>query len=142
LAIIDGMIVKVGGQRFVFPTLSILRIVPVKPEERIGFIERGELLSLQGELVPLFELSAFVPGDGAIRSDIALAVIVESGSGKAGVLVDELLGQQQVVVKGLGETLKRISGVSGGAILPDGTVGMILDVDGLMETLKAEPAAA
>jgi two-component system chemotaxis sensor kinase CheA len=58
------------------------------------------------------------------------------------VLVDELLGQQQVVVKGLGESLKQISGISGGAILPDGTVGMILDVDGLLETLKAEPAAA
>jgi two-component system chemotaxis sensor kinase CheA len=142
LAIIDGMIVKVGGQRFVFPTLSILRIVPVRPEERIGFIERGELLSLQGELVPIFELSGFLPGGVPVRSDVALAVIVECGSRKAGVLVDELLGQQQVVVKGLGESLKQISGISGGAILPDGTVGMILDVDGLLETLKAEPAAA
>jgi two-component system chemotaxis sensor kinase CheA len=132
----------VGGQRFVFPTLSILRIVPVRPEERIGFIERGELLSLQGELVPIFELSGFLPGGVPVRSDVALAVIVECGSRKAGVLVDELLGQQQVVVKGLGESLKQISGISGGAILPDGTVGMILDVDGLLETLKAEPAAA
>jgi two-component system chemotaxis sensor kinase CheA len=142
LAIIDGMIVKAGGQRLVVPTLSILRIVPVAASERIGLLGRGQLLSLQGELVPLFELSGFLAGQAPARSEAALAVIVECGSRKAGVLVDELLGQQQVVVKGLGESLQRVPGVSGGAILPDGTVGMILDVDGLMETLKAETAAA
>ena len=129
LAIIDGMIVKVGGQRFVVPTLSILRIVPVAAEERIGLLGRGQLLSLQGELVPLFELSGFLTGAVPARSQAALAVIVECGTRKAGVMVDELLGQQQVVVKGLGESLQGIAGLSGGAILADGTVGMILDMD-------------
>jgi len=142
MAIIDGMIVRVRGQRLIFPTLSILRIVPLRPEETRAFLERGEMLLMQGELIPLFHLAEFVPGGHAGAGDRALAVIVESGARKAGLLVDELLGQQQVVVKGLGESLKHLPGISGGAILPDGTVGMILDVDGLLQSFKAAPAAA
>jgi two-component system, chemotaxis family, sensor kinase CheA len=141
LAIIDGMIVRVGGQRLVFPTLSILRIIPVRPEDTRAFLERGEMLLLQGEAIPLFDLAAYVPGCAPEPDGMALAVIVECGSRKAGLLVAELLGQQQVVIKGLGEALKLIPGVSGGAILSDGTVGMILDVDGLLANLKAAPAA-
>jgi two-component system chemotaxis sensor kinase CheA len=152
LAIIDGMIVRVGRQRLVFPTLSILRIVPLRPEELRSCRERGEMLLLQGELIPLFDLSAYVPEEPAraravpayraAQTDKALAVIVESGRGKAGLLVEELIGQQQVVIKGLGESLKRLPGVAGGAILSDGTVGMILDPDGLLHELKSAPAAA
>jgi two-component system chemotaxis sensor kinase CheA len=99
------------------------------------------MLVMQGELIPLFNLAEYVPEGHAGTGDRALAVIVECGSRKAGLLVDELLGQQQVVVKGLGESLKHLPGVSGGAILSDGTVGMILDVDGLLQSLKAAPAA-
>jgi two-component system chemotaxis sensor kinase CheA len=142
LAIIDGMIVRVGGQRLVFPTLSILRIIPVRPEDTRAFLERGEMLLLQGEAIPLFDLAAYVPGCAPEPDGRALAVIVECGSRKAGLLVAELLGQQQVVIKGLGEALKLIPGVSGGAILSDGTVGMILDVDGLLANLKTAPASA
>lgn len=142
MAIIDGMIVRVRGQRLIFPTLSILRIVPLRPEETRAFLERGEMVLMQGELIPVFNLAEYVPGGQSGASDRALAVIVECGARKAGLLVDELLGQQQVVVKGLGESLKHLPGVSGGAILSDGTVGMILDVDGLLQSLKAAPAAA
>jgi two-component system chemotaxis sensor kinase CheA len=140
LAIIDGMIVRVGRQRLVFPTLSILRIVPVRPGEARDYAGRGKMLLLQGELLPLFDLAEYVPGGG--EKERGLAVIVESGSRKAGLLVEALLGQQQVVIKGLGEALKQIPGLAGGAILSDGTVGMILDVDGLLQGLKAAPAAA
>ena len=100
------------------------------------------MVLMQGELIPLFNLAEYVPGSLSGAGDRALAVIVECGARKAGLLVDELLGQQQVVVKGLGESLKHLPGVSGGAILSDGTVGMILDVDGLLQSLKAAPAAA
>jgi two-component system chemotaxis sensor kinase CheA len=142
MAIIDGMIVRVRGQRLIFPTLSILRIVPLRPEETRAYLERGEMMLMQGELIPLFNLAEYVPGGHTDAADRALAVIVECGARKAGLLVDELLGQQQVVVKGLGESLKHLPGVSGGAILSDGTVGMILDVDGLLQSLRAAPAAA
>ncbi|MDB5104608.1 MAG: hypothetical protein JWP91_2297 [Fibrobacteres bacterium] len=144
LAIIDGMIVRVGRQRFVFPTLSILRIVPLLEEDLRSVAGRGELLLLQDELIPIFDLDGFVPDQDRVPHGGAgrkLAVIVETGNRKAGLLVDELLGQQQVVIKGLGETLKQIPGLSGGAILSDGTVGIILDTDGLMNSLRAVTAA-
>jgi two-component system, chemotaxis family, sensor kinase CheA len=140
LAIIDGMIVRVGRERFVFPTLSILRIVPLVDEEVHTFEQKGEMLLLQGELIPLFRLDSLLGSAGGIEAR-RLAIIVESGCHKAGLLVDELLGQQQVVIKGLGETMKRLPGVSGGAILSDGTVGIILDVDGIIKSIRSEPAA-
>jgi two-component system chemotaxis sensor kinase CheA len=65
-------------------------------------------------------------------------VIVESEGKKLGIPVDELLGQQQIVIKSLGESFKNIAGLTGGAILSDGNVGMILDVDGLMKSLHLE----
>ena len=140
LAIIDGMIVRLGAERFVFPTLSILRIVPLVPEEIRTVEGRGEMLLLQGELVPILSLEGILPGRAAAAGDRGLVIIVETGGSKAGVRVDELLGQQQVVIKGLGETLNQVPGLAGGAILSDGTVGLILDVDGLIRAMRAEPA--
>jgi two-component system, chemotaxis family, sensor kinase CheA len=144
LAIIDGMVVRLGGQRYVFPTLSILRIVPLLPEDVHTVEGKGEMLLLQGELIPVLPLDQLVPGGLAdlSRQGRRLLVIVETAGRKAGLPVDELLGQQQVVIKGLGETLNQVAGLSGGAILSDGTVGLILDVDGLMKSLRAEPAGA
>jgi two-component system chemotaxis sensor kinase CheA len=139
LAIIDGMIVRLGKERFIFPTLSILRIVPLVKEEVYTVIDKGEMLKLQDEMVPLMRLKQLFPGfesSGWSR----LAVIVESDGKKLGIPVDELLGQQQIVIKGLGESFKNIAGLTGGAILSDGNVGMILDVDGLMKSLHLETA--
>jgi two-component system chemotaxis sensor kinase CheA len=137
LAIIDGMIVRLGKERFIFPTLSILRIVPLSPEEIHTVLDKGEMLKIQDEMIPLLRLHQIYPGftsEGWSR----LAVIVESDGKKVGIPVDELLGQQQIVIKGLGEAFKNIIGLTGGAILSDGNVGMILDVDGLLKCLHLE----
>jgi two-component system chemotaxis sensor kinase CheA len=137
LAIIDGMIVRLGRERFIFPTLSIVRIVPLVKEEIYTVVDQGEMLKIQDEMIPLLRLSHLYTGfDSSGWS--RLAVIVESDGKKVGVPVDELLGQQQIVIKGLGESLKNIAGLTGGAILSDGNVGIILDVDGLMKSLQME----
>jgi two-component system chemotaxis sensor kinase CheA len=137
LAIIDGMIVRLGGERFIFPTLSILRIVPLAKDGIYTVTGKGEMLKLQDELIPLMRLSQIYPGfDSGDWS--RLAVIVESDGKKMGIPVDELLGQQQIVIKSLGESFKNIPGLTGGAILSDGNVGMILDVDGLLKCLQQE----
>ncbi|MEO6095795.1 MAG: chemotaxis protein CheA, partial [Fibrobacteria bacterium] len=139
LAIIDGMIVRLGKERFIFPTLSILRIVPLSKEEIHTVLGKGEMLKIQDEMIPLLRLQQIYPGfssEGWAR----LAVIVESDGKKVGIPVDELLGQQQIVIKGLGEAFKNIIGLTGGAILSDGNVGMILDVDGLLKCLQLEDA--
>lgn len=140
LAIIDGMIVRLDRERFIFPTLSILRVVTLRPEDLSTVAGRGELIDYQGEMIPVFRLDRlFAPGSSALDAKgERLAVIVESGGRKAALPVDELLGQQQIVIKGLGETLKQIEGLAGGAILADGCVGIILDVDGLMKAIAAE----
>jgi two-component system chemotaxis sensor kinase CheA len=141
LAIIDGMIVRLGRERFIFPTLSILRIVPLAKDGIYTVTGKGEMLKLQDELIPLMRLSQLYPGfDSGDWS--RLAVIVESDGKKMGIPVDELLGQQQIVIKSLGESFKNIPGLTGGAILSDGNVGMILDVDGLLKCLQQEESRA
>lgn len=139
LAIIDGMIVRLGGDRFIFPTLSILRIVPLVEAEINSVAGKGEMLKLQDEMIPLMRLHQLYPGFES-AGWARLAVIVESEGKKIGIPVNELLGQQQIVIKGLGESFKNIPGLTGGAILSDGNVGMILDVDGLMKCLLTEDA--
>jgi two-component system chemotaxis sensor kinase CheA len=71
----------------------------------------------------------------------AVVVIVEDDERKAGLLVDELIGRQQVVIKSLGESMKNIPGISGGAIMPDGRVGLIIDVGGLVKFANVGHAA-
>ena len=89
--------------------------------------------SVYGKVYPLIRLGKLfgVPG-GRERFEDATVCIIESEYGRACVLVDELLGQQQVVIKSLGDNLRKVQGVSGAAILGDGRVGLILDVNGLV----------
>jgi len=133
LAIIDGMVIRLGSERYIFPTLSLLRTVRPSAVEVETVFGRGEMLNLAGELVPLFRLHRLfaVPGaeEDATR---AVAVIVEDEGRKAAILVDEILGKQQIVIKTLGDGLRGVQGLAGGAIMPDGTVGLILDVSALV----------
>ena len=129
LAVIDGMIVRIGAERYIIPTLSIVSSLRPSQAELVSCMRRGEMLRWQGELLPLTRLSRIfeVPG-AATEPTEALCVIVEEEDRQIALLVDELLGQQQVVIKALGAAMQRLRGLSGGAILPDGTVGLIIDV--------------
>jgi two-component system chemotaxis sensor kinase CheA len=134
LAIIDGMVVRIAEERYVFPTLSIVRIVPLEEKNRMTVKGEGEMLSVQGELVPFFPLKDYFHRDGAREQTASrLVVIAESEGRRAAFPVDELLGQQQIVIKKLETAFQELQGLSGGAILSDGTVGLILDLDGLMK---------
>jgi len=143
LAVIDGMVVGVGTERYVVPTLSI--VTSLRPTDQVlsTVIGRGEMVDVQGELLPLYRLHALFAVAGARETATeALAVVVEDDGKRACLLVDQLLGQQQIVIKTLGETLQGIPGISGGAIMPDGRVGLILDVGGLVRLAHiGEPVA-
>ena len=134
LAIIDGMVVRVGDESYVIPTEQIVR--SIKPEEKdISYVfDQGEVLSLQGKLIPLFRLSELY-NIGIDQKDKGqnLIVVLEDDVMQAGIIIDELVGRQQVVVKSLGESMKGIPGISGGAIMPNGRVGLIIDVGGLIK---------
>ena len=143
LAIIDGMVVRVGRERYIIPILSIIRSIRPEAEELNTVLDKGELLDVKGELVPLFRLSRlFGIGGAEMEVTEALVVVVEDEGLQVGILIDELPGQQQIVIKTLGEAMRDIPGLSGGAIMPDGRVGLILDVGGLVRLAHSENAAS
>jgi two-component system chemotaxis sensor kinase CheA len=128
LAITDGMLVRVGVERYIIPTISIhLCFRPT--EEALSTISgKGEMVMLRGELMPIFRLHRLFGIRSAIEDPVnGLLVVVGDQERRCALLVDELLGQQQVVAKSLSKAVGKIPGVSGGAILGDGQVGLILD---------------
>jgi len=133
LAIIDGMVVRVGNERYIIPTLSIIQSLQPRRSDLTTVMDRGEMLKLQGRLVPLFRLGRlFRLKRNEPDPTEALTVVVEDNEKLAGLIVDELIGQQQIVIKSIGEIFQGLPGIAGGAILPDGRVGLILDVGGLV----------
>ena len=129
LAVTDGMLVRVGEERFIVPLTHIHMSFRPEPSMLSTVVGRGEVVLLRGELLPIIRLHRLFDVTGAVQSPLeALLMIVGDGDRRTALLVDELLGQQQVVAKTLGDGLGKVPGVSGGAILGDGRVGLILDV--------------
>lgn len=134
LAIIDGQIVKVGSERYIIPINSIVNSFRPQPEQVSSVNGTGEVIHMRGELMPLVRLhKIFGVTPTAQCPEDALLMIVEADASRCCLLVDELLGQQQVVIKNLGVGLGTVPGVSGGAIMGDGLVSLILDVPGLVD---------
>ncbi|MBI1382405.1 MAG: hypothetical protein GC161_15110 [Planctomycetaceae bacterium] len=140
LAIIDGMVVRAASERYVLPTLSILRMFRPKKEDIATVLERGTILRVGSMLVPLRRLDELfdLPRSSASIEDMS-AIVVESSSGVFAYLVDELVGQHQIVIKPLGAALRNVAGLSGGAVMSDGTVGLILDVSSLAALAASSP---
>jgi two-component system, chemotaxis family, sensor kinase CheA len=133
LAVTDGMLIRVGRQRFILPTASIHISFRPEPSAVSSVLGRGEMVMLRGNLIPVLRLHrVFGIPDAAEDPTEALLVIVDDGERRSAILVDELLGQQQVVAKSLGAGTGKVAGVAGGAILGDGRVGLILDPSGLI----------
>jgi two-component system, chemotaxis family, sensor kinase CheA len=134
LAVIDGLVVKVGAERYILPITSIEQSIRPRREQLSTVQGRGEMCMIRNSLLPLCRLhTLFNVQPRATDPCAALLVLVQDGSRRCCLLVDELLGQQQVVIKSLGEAMAAVPGISGGAILGDGTISLILDVPGLIE---------
>lgn len=132
LAILEGLSLRVGTQVFVLPLLSIAESFRPTKEQLKAVMGKGEIVLVRGEPIPLvrlYEVLSIAPE--ATDPLHALVVVVETGSTKIGLLVDELLGQAQVVVKSLEAHYRKVDGVMGATILGDGRVALILDVEGL-----------
>lgn len=134
LAVLDGMLISVAGERFVVPLSTIVETVCPDPSAIRQLPDGGSVMSIRGETIRLIDVCGAMSIDRSGQPEPLrkLAVIVETEFGRRiGLVVDELLGQQQVVIKSLEANYRSIPGVAGTAILGDGRVRLILDIDGL-----------
>jgi two-component system chemotaxis sensor kinase CheA len=138
LAILDGLGVQVGAQTYILPLTSITESMALA-QDKIRRLPGGEeIFQFRNEYLPLIRLSQVfggAPGGDGINAGIV--VVVEANGRHAGLLVDDLLGQQQIVIKSLESHYRRVDGISAATILGDGTVALILDIGGLVCTVAA-----
>lgn len=128
LAIIDGVVVKVADEKYIIPTLSIVESTRANNDQLATVSGKGELFTLRGQLLPLFRLHRLFNLDGAKENPTeGLIVIISGDGGNCALLVDELIGKQQIVIKSLDKSFKSLEGVSGAAIMGDGKVALIID---------------
>jgi two-component system, chemotaxis family, sensor kinase CheA len=147
LAILEGLLVRVADRTLVLPLLAVVEAVPAKGKI-VRVAEHGEVVVIREESIPVLRLCRFLGVQldvldlGADKrtapsaeplEDERLVVVVEAGRKKIGLVVDELLGQQQVVVKSLEKNLHKVEGLMGATILGDGRVAPIIDVTALSE---------
>ncbi len=144
LAIIEGMTVRVGQETYIVPLLSILESIQPKPGGVKTVVGKGELIDVRGTYLPMvrmYEIFALQPE--ITDPTKAILLILETEGERVAVMVDEILGQQQVVIKSMEQNFRKVEGIAGATILGDGTVGFILDVRGLLEIARqGEPVAA
>ena len=133
LAILDGQLVRVGGVIYIIPLVSIIESLQAKPESINAVAGKAEVYRSRDEYLPVIRLHQ-VFNIEADTEDLTkgLLVVAEGDGQKAGIFVDELLGQQQVVIKSLESNYRRVDGVSGATILGDGSVALIMDIPGLI----------
>jgi two-component system, chemotaxis family, sensor kinase CheA len=142
LAIVDGQSVAVGTETYIVPLISIVESMQLKATGVTRLSGRSEVLSFRGDYLPiirLHELFGVEPRSRALHE--GLVVVAEGDGRRVGLFVDDLLGQQQVVIKSLETNYGHIEGVSGATILGDGSVALILDVPGLIRAASMRAAA-
>jgi len=124
------MLVGGGGERYIIPSLSVIELIQPEQSAIFTLVGKGSVARIRDEILPVFSLSELLEVDGAReRQDQALIVVVESQGRRIGLVVEDVLAQQQVVIKGLGAGLPGTGYLSGSAILSDGRVGLILNPD-------------
>jgi len=133
LAIMDGQLLRVGSESYILPLVSIIESVRPKRESLNSVFGTGEAVTIRGQVLPMLRLHRLFGVPTAIDDPTqGLVVIVEHEGQKVALFVDELLGQQQVVIKSLESNFQKVEGLAGATILGDGRVALILDVPGLV----------
>ncbi len=137
LAIIEGMLVKVGSSILIIPLLSVIETIQVKKNDYRTVEGRGEVILVRGEYISLVRLNVLFGLETEITNPWeALIVIVESDGERIGIMIDDLIGQQQIVIKSIDNSITTSRSISGATILGDGRVALIIDIHGLVEEIK------
>ncbi|MEJ2529061.1 MAG: chemotaxis protein CheA, partial [Gammaproteobacteria bacterium] len=138
LAILDGQIISAGSDTYIMPLVSIIESLQVKPDMINMVAGRGETVKLRGGYIPIIRLHEIFDIKDAKATELCdgLLVVVEGEGRHCALFVDDLIGQQQVVVKSLEDNYQQVDGISGATILGDGSVALILDVPGLFRLAR------
>ncbi|MFC1602031.1 chemotaxis protein CheA [Pseudomonadota bacterium] len=141
LAILDGQTVSIGSEMYIVPLVSIIESIQIKQDMVNMLAGKGETFKLREEYLPIVRLHEVLGVKDAKAKEIneGLLVVVEGEGRRCGLFVDDLLGQQQVVIKSLEANYKKIDGLSGATILGDGSVALILDIPGLIRMAGNSP---
>lgn len=133
LSIMDGQLVMVGDQTYILPLMSIVESLQIAPDRLSRVAGRAEVYKLREEYIPVIRLHEILDIKPRQENERPLLVVIEGEGQKVGLMIDDLLGQQQVVIKSLETNFFRVEGLSGSTILGDGTVALILDIGGLFQ---------
>jgi two-component system chemotaxis sensor kinase CheA len=142
LAIVDGLSVAVGDQIYILPMMSTIESLRLAPSQVTSIAEGREVFAFRDEYLPivrLYKIFDLTPRARALHE--GLVVVVEGAGRRVGLFVDDLVGQQQVVIKSLETHYGRVSGISAATILGDGSVALILDVPDLIRNASLRAAA-
>lgn len=139
-AIIDAMLLRTHEDKYFLPTLSIIESFRPHKGEVSTVKGRGMAINFRGELVPVFSLAGFFKGGHEDVEELPdkVVVIVETEMTRLGLIVDELIDQQQIVVKSLGNGIDKVAGVAGCTVMNDGKVGLIIDAAEIMKTIMGQ----
>jgi two-component system chemotaxis sensor kinase CheA len=137
LAIIQALMVEVSGETFAVPLSGVLESLKISVSE-IHEVAAGEMISLRDRLLPIFRLDRWFGLQNSIAKESEYVVVVGSGEKRGGLVVDRLIGQQEVVIKALDDYLGELPGVAGGTVLGDGRISLILDIASLMGHSRGE----
>lgn len=145
LAILDGMIVKLRGQRFVLPLTNVVETIRPEPGQVKMLTGGSEVIFLRGSYIPVKRISDILglKGEEPGEADRGLVIIVESDDfGHVGLMIDAIENRREVVIKSLEENLHPIKGLGGATVLGDGSVALILDIDALIGLPKGQARSA
>lgn len=139
LAIIDGLTVLIGNEPFIIPITMVIESLRPEQKDIKTLNERGEVINIRGEYIPLVRLYRLLGLMPQQENPWEAIVIVTTYEGrKYGLLVDELIGQQQIVIKHLGTAMPRVRDIAGGTILGNGKVALVLDIPGIVELSRQQ----
>ncbi len=137
LAIIEGMLVGVGKSILIVPLLSVIETIQIKQQDYRTVEGKGEVILVRGEYISLIRIAKVFGIEAQFDTPWeALIVIVESDGERVGIMIDDLIGQQQIVIKSIDTFISSSRAISGATILGDGRVALIIDIHGLVEEIK------
>lgn len=132
MAILDGQLIRVGSQIYILSLLPIVESVQVKPDQLKIITGKSDVYRYRDAFIPVLNLKKHLAGIDEKISGDDLLVVVETGNTRVGLLVNEVIGQQQVVIKSLEQNYQNMAGIAGASILGDGSVALIIDIPGLV----------